>query len=45
MICLHSTEHLTTAVVAAGSARTSATCSLASSRESSTSNAGHHPFR
>lgn len=29
----------------AGSARTSATCSLASSRESSTSNAGSMPYR
>lgn len=39
----YSTEHLT--AIAGGSARTSATCSLASSRESSTSNPGHQPYR
>uniref|UniRef100_A0A087YY61 MRAS2 n=2 Tax=Anopheles darlingi TaxID=43151 RepID=A0A087YY61_ANODA len=42
-----STEHLTPAAgtVAAGSARTSATCSLASSRESSTSNPASGPYK
>ncbi|XP_050073667.1 uncharacterized protein LOC126561514 isoform X2 [Anopheles maculipalpis] len=42
-----STEHLTpaTGAVAAGSARTSATCSLASSRESSTSNPASGPYK
>ncbi|XP_058054471.1 uncharacterized protein LOC131206095 [Anopheles bellator] len=41
-----STEHLTPAAVnVAGSARTSATCSLASSRESSTSNPGSGPYK
>lgn len=45
LLLLFSTEHLT-AVVGGGSARTSATCSLASSRESSTSNQGsQQPFR
>ncbi|XP_021696039.1 uncharacterized protein LOC5577804 isoform X2 [Aedes aegypti] len=38
-----STEHLT--AVGAGSARTSATCSLASSRESSTSNPAAGPYK
>ncbi|XP_055619344.1 uncharacterized protein LOC129764372 isoform X1 [Toxorhynchites rutilus septentrionalis] len=38
-----STEHLT--AVGAGSARTSATCSLASSRESSTSNPASGPYK
>ncbi|XP_054090945.1 uncharacterized protein Rem1_1 isoform X1 [Zeugodacus cucurbitae] len=41
-----STEHLTAAQIPApNSARTSATCSLASSRESSTSNPGSGPYR
>lgn len=41
-----STEHLTAnQVPVVGSARTSATCSLASSRESSTSNPGNGPYR
>ncbi|XP_053666524.1 serine-rich adhesin for platelets [Anopheles marshallii] len=41
-----STEHLTPAAGAvAGSARTSATCSLASSRESSTSNPASGPYK
>ncbi|XP_035904633.1 uncharacterized protein LOC118508899 isoform X3 [Anopheles stephensi] len=42
-----STEHLTPAAgaAAAGSARTSATCSLASSRESSTSNPASGPYK
>ncbi|XP_012161361.1 uncharacterized protein LOC101452925 isoform X1 [Ceratitis capitata] len=41
-----STEHLTAAQLPApNSARTSATCSLASSRESSTSNPGSGPYR
>uniref|UniRef100_A0A182JCW0 Uncharacterized protein n=1 Tax=Anopheles atroparvus TaxID=41427 RepID=A0A182JCW0_ANOAO len=41
-----STEHLTPATGAvAGSARTSATCSLASSRESSTSNPASGPYK
>lgn len=40
----HSTEHLT-ATNPGNSARTSATCSLASSRESSTSNPGAGPYR
>ncbi|XP_055838703.1 bromodomain-containing protein DDB_G0270170 isoform X2 [Episyrphus balteatus] len=41
-----STEHLTaTQIPAPSSARTSATCSLASSRESSTSNPGSGPYR
>lgn len=41
----YSTEQLPTAVSGAGSARTSASCSLASSRESSTSAPGPAPFR
>lgn len=40
-----STEQLPAAVSAAGSARTSASCSLASSRESSTSAPGPNPYR
>ncbi|XP_056638579.1 uncharacterized protein LOC130446379 [Diorhabda sublineata] len=40
-----STEQLPTAVSATGSARTSASCSLASSRESSTSAPGPVPFK
>uniref|UniRef100_A0A6P7GKS1 Uncharacterized protein LOC114338005 n=1 Tax=Diabrotica virgifera virgifera TaxID=50390 RepID=A0A6P7GKS1_DIAVI len=40
-----STEQLPTAVSAAGSARTSASCSLASSRESSTSAPGPTPYK
>ncbi|XP_023012297.2 uncharacterized protein [Leptinotarsa decemlineata] len=40
-----STEQLPAAVSAAGSARTSASCSLASSRESSTSAPGPTPFK
>ncbi|XP_055379407.1 J domain-containing protein DDB_G0295729 isoform X2 [Condylostylus longicornis] len=44
-----STEHLTATIQGippcVGSARTSATCSLASSRESSTSNPGSGPYR
>lgn len=44
-IFCYSTEQLPTAVSGAGSARTSASCSLASSRESSTSAPGPAPFR
>lgn len=40
-----STEHLPGAVQAVGGTRTSAPCSLASSRESSTSNPGPTPYR
>lgn len=45
IILFFSTEQLPAAVSAAGSARTSASCSLASSRESSTSAPGPNPYR